>query len=131
MAKQAIPTGRLIPWERTILGNPQSKANSRRIISINGKTRSIKSKDALSYLHTFGIQCPTLDPPFTGDLHMDIDIYYQSRRSDLDESIIMDALQGKVYVNDRQVRSKFVRGFIDKDNPRAIIKITPLEPDNA
>ncbi len=62
---------------------------------------------------------------------MDIDIYYQSRRSDLDESIIMDALQGKVYVNDRQVRSKFVRGFIDKDNPRAIIKITPLEPDNA
>ena len=130
MAKEK-PTGRLLPWSKVILGNPQSKANSRRIVVIEGKRRSIKSSAAVAYANDFAKQCPTLDPPFSGDIHIDIDIYYQSRRSDLDESIIMDALQGRVITNDRIIRSKFVRGFVDKDNPRAIIKITILEPENA
>lgn len=106
MAKQAIPTGRLIPWERTILGNPQSKANSRRIVMIQGKTRSIKSSAAIAYANDFAKQCPVLDPMFETDICVELMIYYASRRSDLDESLILDCLQGKVISNDRLVKKK-------------------------
>lgn len=118
---------RTTPWERTILGNPQSKANSRRIVPTGKGIRSIKSKAALSYAKDFLKQCPILSPMFEGDIVLEAIIYYQSRRSDLDESLIMDLLQGRVYVNDRQIRMKIITGHTDKDNPRAHIRIYPYE----
>ena len=118
---------RTAPWSKTILGQPYSKANSRRIVEVAGKIRSIKSKSALSYSQTFLMQCPILDPLFTDDLHIDIDIYYSNRKPDLDESLILDLLQGRVYKNDRQIKSKYIRWHLDKENPRSVISIRLLE----
>lgn len=118
--------GRTEPWERVILGSPQSKANSRRIAMIKGKVRSIKSASALSYLKDFYLQCPTLTPMFETDVAISLRIYYASRRNDLDESIILDALQGRVYINDRQVKRKYVEWGLDPANPRTIIRIETL-----
>jgi Holliday junction resolvase RusA-like endonuclease len=56
---------------------------------------------------------------------MTIHIYYASQRPDLDESLILDLLQGILYKNDRQVRERHVYHFIDKLNPRTEIWIRP------
>ena len=62
-----------------------------------------------------------------GDLSLTLDIWYQSWRSDLDESIIMDAMQGLIYDNDRQIKVKLVtHKGVDKTNPRCVVKVEEL-----
>jgi Holliday junction resolvase RusA-like endonuclease len=109
------------------LGQPQSKANSRKLALIHGKKRFIKSDAALNYLTSFAIQCPTLDPLFMGDVHVELEIHYSSRRPDLDESLILDAMQGRIYKNDRQVRKKTVIGLVDPKQPRTVIRVSLME----
>ncbi len=113
-------------YSTVIYGEAASKANSRKIVSINGNPRLIKSAKALSYVEAFRLQCRPLNPMFEGDVSVDMTIYYASRRPDLDESVILDALQGRVYLNDRQVREKHIRWGLDKDNPRAEITVSLL-----
>ena len=110
--------------ELTILGEPASKSNSRQLVTIHGKPAFIKSKKARSYLRDFAVQCPTLNPLLEGDLAITMTIHYRTKRPDLDESVILDALQGKIYGNDRQIKEKHVFHGIDKANPRVDIAIT-------
>ena len=110
-----------------ILGEPTSKANSRKVVLIKGKIRVIKSQKALDYCKHFELQCPQLDDPFDCDLFVEIHIYYASRRPDLDESLILDNMQNKIYKNDRQVKIKHIYWHLDKENPRAEIKIRPIQ----
>lgn len=119
-------TGRIKPWSKVIYGEPASKANSRIMSLRGGKPRSIKSPKALRYMEDFSRQCPTLDPLFEGNVHVDLRIYYASRRPDLDESVILDAMQGRIYANDRQVKRKTVEWGLDPGNPRAEITVSPL-----
>ena len=120
-------TGRTIPWTKTILGQPHSKANSRKLVVIKGKRRFIKSEEALGYLTAFAAQCPVLDPMFLRDVHVELEIFYTSRLPDLDESLILDALQMRVYRNDRQVRKKTVIWGLDPQRPRAVIRVSLVE----
>ena len=59
---------------------------------------------------------------------MHITIFYASRRPDLDESLILDLLQGLVYVNDRQVKERHTYWGLDPENPRAEIIIEQIPP---
>lgn len=115
-------------FEVVIHGEPCSKANSRRLVKgRGGRPMFIKSAKALGYVDAFAKQCPVLDPLFDVDVVVDITIYYASRRPDLDESVILDCLQGRAYDNDRQVKEKHIRwGGVDKANPRAEIRVEPL-----
>jgi Holliday junction resolvase RusA-like endonuclease len=113
-------------WEGTILGEPASKANSRRFVNFGGKPRFIKSQKALSYSDAFLMQIPTLAELSEEDLFFGAKIYYASRRPDLDESLILDLLQGRIYTNDRQVKCKFVMWGLDKENPRVELFICSL-----
>ena len=54
-------------------------------------------------------------------------IFYKTRRPDLDESLILDLLQGRVYENDRSVKSKFIEWGLDKENPRTLIVISSID----
>jgi len=114
-------------WSGVVLGEPASKANSRRLVSFGGKPRFIKSSKALSYSEAFKMQVPVLPELLDEDLFFSAKIYYASRRPDLDESLILDLLQERIYINDRQVKCRFVLHGIDKDNPRAEIFICSLE----
>ena len=114
----------------TVLGEPTSKANSRKVVLIKGKIRVIKSQKALDYCKHFALQCPQLDDPFDCDLFVEIHIYYASRRPDLDESLILDNMQNKIYKNDRQVKIKHIYWHLDKENPRAEIKVRPIQEDD-
>lgn len=105
-----------------IVGEPASKANSRQLVTIKGRPAFIKSKKARDYVKAFQLQCINLeDEMLEGDLWVDITIYYASRRPDLDESVILDCMQGFIYKNDRQIKEKWVRWGLDKENPRAEI----------
>lgn len=78
------------------------------------------------YCDGFNLQCRQLQPMFHEDVAVEATLFYVSRRSDLDESLILDLLQGRVYENDRQVRRKIINWGLDKDNPRVELKVYPL-----
>jgi hypothetical protein len=109
-----------------IKGEPASKANSRRVVKFGSMSRLIKSQKALDYSDAFRQQLTPITPLMSGDIKMHITIYYASRRPDLDESLILDLLQGLVYVNDRQVKERHTYWGLDPKNPRAEIIIEQL-----
>ena len=109
-----------------IKGEPASKANSRRVVKFGSMSRLIKSQKALNYSEYFRQQVMPITPLMSGDIKMHITIYYASRRPDLDESLILDLLQGLVYKNDRQVKERHTYWGLDPENPRAEIIIEQL-----
>ena len=100
IALQSITTHVIVcnMFKATINGEPASKANSRRMVTIAGRARFIKSKKAIDYV-----------------------------KPDLDESVILDCLEGYAYKNDRQVKEKHIYHGLDKENPRAEITVEPIE----
>ena len=109
-----------------IFGEPASKANSRRVVRYGGMSRLIKSAKALSYSDAFKQQCGKLPTLMTGDLRVTLHIFYASRRPDLDESLILDLMQGLIYENDRQVKERHCYWGLDPENPRAEIIIEKI-----
>jgi len=109
-----------------ILGEPASKANSRRMVYVRGKPMFIKSAKALAYAKSFKQQA-TPEAKLDGDVAVHITIYYASRRPDLDESLILDLLQDVAYTNDRQVKEKHIYWGLDKENPRCEIKVEKIK----
>jgi Holliday junction resolvase RusA-like endonuclease len=111
-------------------GEPASKANSRRLVTIRGQARLIKSQKALDYVAAVKRTYPPLVPLLEGDLRMTADVYYASRRPDLDVSLILDALQDIAYKNDRQVREMHLYHRLDRANPRAEITLEEMHNDD-
>jgi hypothetical protein len=109
-----------------IYGEPASKANSRKLVRYGGVSRLIKSQKALNYSDMFKQQCTQLPVLMSGDLRVTMWIHYASRRPDLDESLILDLMQGFIYENDRQVKERHVYWGLDPENPRAEIIIDKI-----
>lgn len=132
----------------TILGQAASKANSRKIVE-NPSTKRlmvIKSKAARQFMDDARRQIPPacrvrMQGPVAVVLHM----HYRTELPDLDESVVLDALQDHfaitrlgegrmrrdlvqagIYCNDRQVRWKLVVHHIDRLNPRVEVQVAPL-----
>ena len=119
--------------EATIHGNTPSKSNCYKIITLGSKERRYsslgKTKVLKTYEDQFFIQLPpklrNLD--IAGYFEFEIDVYYPSNRSDLDNSlkVVLDCLQkAKVIKNDNKCTHIVARKFIDKLNPRIEFKIT-------
>jgi len=111
----------------TIVGEPASKANSRRLVKIKDRFAFIKSKKALNYSKDFDKQCPVRDELYEEDLAIAMKIYYKSKRPDLDESLILDLLQKRIYKNDRSVKLKYVEWGLDRQYPRILVVIGPVD----
>ena len=116
----------LQPLSLIIFGEPASKANSRRVVRIGGTSRLIKSQKALTYAELFRQQAGE-DRCMDGDVRVTLHIWYASRRPDLDESLILDLLQGVAYRNDRQVKEKHIYWHLDPSNPRTNIVVEQME----
>jgi Holliday junction resolvase RusA-like endonuclease len=114
-------------FHTTIYGEPASKANSRKLVTFGGRPRFIKSQKARDYVAEFEKQCPTLDVLLEGDVRVTMTIYYKTRRPDLDESVILDCLEGHAYTNDRQVKEKHIFHGLDKENPRSEILVEQID----
>ncbi len=135
-----------------ILGEPASKANSRKIVTFGNRAASIKGDKARDFERSALQQIPpAARVRLEGPVRVTMRIFYASERPDLDESIVLDVLQDRysaakkdkatgavirprelvqrgVYRNDRQVREKHVFHGIDRSNPRAEVVVEPLEP---
>lgn len=113
----------------TILGEPASKANSRKIVRFGKRMASIKSDKARAYVEAVAAQVPVLTNLLEGELRVDCTIYYASERPDLDPSALWDALQGRVYKNDRQLREQHLHHRIDRQRPRVEVTFTERRSD--
>lgn len=120
-----------MPVRFIIEGQPCSKSNSRRLVTHprTGRAMFIKSKEALAYAKAAEPQIPKLLALMLGPVRVSIKIFYASERPDLDPSLILDAMQGRIYANDRQVREMHLYHAVDRRNPRAVVEIEPLQAD--
>lgn len=117
-------------YNATIKGNVPSKSNCYRIIKINGHASLGKTPTLKKYEESFIWQAGILrdlniDEPFV----LNMDVYYPSKRSDLDNSLkcVLDVLQRiKCIKNDNNCCKILARKFIDKSDPRIVIKILTL-----
>lgn len=96
-------------------------------MSFHGRSHVIKSQKALAFAAHVKKTVPVRQPLIEGDISIVIEIYYKTRRPDLDESLILDVLQGIAYVNDRQVKEKHIYWGLDPDHPRVIVQIFPVQ----
>jgi Holliday junction resolvase RusA-like endonuclease len=110
----------------TILGEPCSKANSRKVVMIRGHIRVIKSAKALTYVKVVHENTPVRTSLFDNDVFIAMKIFYKTRRPDLDESLILDVLQDRMYKNDRQVKGKYILWGLDNENPRTVVSCGPI-----
>ena len=116
-------------WHGVILGEPVSKANSRRIVRFGSKLRVIKSEKGLAYVEAVARQVPELPPDrqLLSPIRLTAHIYYSSNRPDLDPSLLLDALQGKIYRNDRAVREMHLYHHLDRTTPRAEVYLEEID----
>lgn len=116
----------------TILGNPPSKSNCYRIITMTGKngkthaslgkTTALKKYEDSFYMQVGKIRGAMIDEYF----ELEVDVYYPSNRSDIDNSLkcTLDCMQkARVIKNDNKCTKIVARKFIDKNNPRIEFKI--------
>lgn len=123
------------------MSEPASKANSRKLVTMGGRWVSqggervrvggrpafIKSEKARAFEAYVHKVVPVLTPLLEGRLRFTCKIYYASERPDLDESVILDALQSRIYSNDRQIREKHVVHAIDRLNPRCVVRVEEID----
>ncbi|MCW2242784.1 RusA family crossover junction endodeoxyribonuclease [Azospirillum canadense] len=102
----------------TIPGEPAAKGNSRKLVTIKGRPALIKSEKGLAFEAVARLHVPELAEPYDGDVSIEAAAFYKTRQPDLDTSLVRDAIQGRIIVNDRQVRHVAESGFIDKNRPR-------------
>lgn len=124
--------GEFRAWSGIIYGEPASKANSRQLVRIGGKWRIIKSKKARDYVKAVRAQIIALpeDEQLCAPIALTAFVYYASERPDLDISVLLDALQGLIYRNDRAVREMHLHHRIDRDNPRSELFLQEITDDS-
>lgn len=106
----------------TIYGQVPSKSNGYRI----GNNRLYKSKPLLQYEESFRLQTLTVHDTISVEFGINIIVYFQSNRSDLDNAakVILDCLQNcGIIANDRLCVRLVMIKKIDKVNPRIEIFI--------
>ena len=113
----------------TIYGQVPSKSNGYKIITISGHSSLAKTKALKDYERKFYLQCPLRGEEIAEPFAIDMDVYYNSNRPDLDNSfkIVLDCLQlCKAIKNDRYCFEIHARKLVDKVNPRIALSITKL-----
>lgn len=123
--------------EFTVTGQPPRKSNQR-IIARRGPGGSpmvIKSKKARDYVDHFITSVPEKYRDLNlgtlkEDLRLDIIVWYTSRRPDLSVELVKDCIEAAgVIKNDRYVREEHLYGFVDKENPRTMIRLYRIISD--
>jgi hypothetical protein len=89
----------------------------------------IKSPEALAYENAVKAQVRRIDPLFVAPIRATIHIWYRTHQSDLDPSTLLDALQDKLYANDRAIKELHVFHHIDRENPRATVTLEQRQGD--
>lgn len=112
--------------EVTIYGQPPSKSNSYRIVTVAGHATLAKTTAMKAYERQFYLQCGYRGRDVRSFFMLYVDVYFRSNQPDLDNAlkVILDCLQGcKAIRNDRLCVGIVARKFVDRVNPRAELTI--------
>ena len=113
--------------KQIIYGNTPSKSNCYRIVTIGkglkrhsslAKTKALKEYENSFFMQLSG---ELRDKDINNFFELEIDVYYPSMRSDLDNSLkcVLDCLQKtKTIRNDNKCVKIIARRFVDKKEPR-------------
>ena len=115
--------------EITIMGNCPSKSNCYKVIRLGNRCGLGKQKKLEQYEQSFKTQMlnykyDLIDTEFK----FIIDVYYDSRRPDLDNSlkVVLDCLQKVGAIkNDNKCIEIVAKKHLDKENPRVKFSILP------
>lgn len=99
-----------------------------------GRGRFFKSPEAEAYrtrLQLAARQAMKGRQPFDDPVVVEIDFVFGSNRPDVDGPIkpTLDALEGHVYANDRQVRALHVYRYVEKNTPCVRIAVTKINEE--
>lgn len=123
--------------EQVILGQPPSKANTYRIITIKGHGSLCKTPALKAYEEKFYLQCGYRNKNISGFFELYVDVYFHSNQPDLDNSlkVVLDCLQScRAIKNDRNCVKIVANKFIDKLNPRiefTIVEVNGIDEKNS
>lgn len=113
----------------TIYGQPPSKSNCYKIVTVKGHGALAKTTLLKKYETSFFMQCGLRGANVDKRFKLTVDVYFKSDLPDLDNSlkVILDCLQGcKAIKNDRLCAEIHARKLIDKMNPRIEFEIETL-----
>lgn len=114
---------------QTIYGQPPSKSNSYKIITIKGHSKLGKTDATKKYELDFFMQCSLRKKGICKRFKLTVDVFFRSDRPDLDNAmkILLDCLQTCGAINnDRLCAEIHARKLIDKVNPRIEFEIEEL-----
>lgn len=108
--------------KQVIYGNPPSKSNCYKIVTIRGHGSLAKTEGLRKYEADFYIQCNHYrNKNIEGYFEVYVDAFFDSQRQDLDNVLkcLLDCLQHvKAFKNDNKVVKIVAQKFLDKKNPR-------------
>jgi len=113
-----------------ITGNTPSKSNSYKVIRLGNRCGLGKQKKLYDYEKSFLYQMQQYDyEMIEGNFKFIIDVFYDSRRPDLDNSlkVVLDCLQKcNAIKNDNKAMEILARKHLDKEKPRIEFSIVEL-----
>ena len=115
--------------KQIIYGQPPSKSNCYRVITIRGHGSLGKTTALIKYEEAFFMQCSLRGANISKRFKINADVYFKSDQPDLDNAfkVILDCLQAcKAIRNDRLCAEIHARKLIDKQNPRVEFIISEL-----
>lgn len=116
--------------EYTITGNCPSKSNCYKVIRLGNRCSLGKQKHLKRYEDSFMVQMLNYKYELIEtEFKFIIDVYYDSRRPDLDNSlkVVLDCLQKAGAIkNDNKAMEIVAKKHLDKENPRVKFTILPL-----
>ena len=114
-------------WRLTIPAESASLKNRRREVRVKGKPKRIPNEKALAFKEIARLSLRPLDPLIEGPVRMWIRLFFAQPLADLDDALVMDTLQGLVYVNDRQVMEVHKYKRFSRYSPRVEVEVEELQ----
>lgn len=115
--------------KQIIYGQPPSKSNCYRVITIRGHGSLGKTTALKKYEVQFFMQCSLRNAMISKRFKLTLDVYFKSDQPDLDNAFktILDCLQiCNAIKNDRLCAEIHARKLIDKEKPRIEFEIEEL-----
>lgn len=116
-------------WQ-TIVGQPPSKSNTYKIITLSGHGSLAKTPGLKAYENSFYMQVGKYrNLMIEGYFEIHLRVYFATMSHDLDNSlkIILDCLQyTKTIKNDNKCVKIVAEKFIDKSNPRIEFRLVEI-----
>ena len=123
--------------EQVIYGQPPSKSNQYRIITLSGHGSLAKTTTLKEYEKRFYLECGAYrNRNIKGFFEIYLDVYFQSNRPDIDNclKVVLDCLQScKAITNDRNCVKIVANKFIDRIRPRlefTLVEVNGVEERN-